>query len=162
MNGHSQVRKAEKPIRDCVNYFYSYLHMYNGQSGTLGQTFKLADLFTDQSFVRLNLVTMLLDLEDVSPMAIYWAIRKIGVETVCDMLGFIGRHPLLEKQANLCVACKLLAFDHDDLLDPSQLIECITKNLTRGEIMHPAQALLNILALREREHSPNPKPQRRP
>ncbi len=161
MNDHSQVRKAERSIRDCVNFYDNYLSAHSGQSGGLRKTFELAYLFTDQSLVRLNLVTTLLDLEDVSPMAICWAIRKIGVKTVCDMLGFIGGHPLLGTQANLCVACKLLAFDHDDLHDPSKLIECITENLTRREICYPAQALLNILALREIELSLNPKPQQR-
>lgn len=84
-------------------------------------------------------------LSQTDPRAICKAMRQLDFDQLCNMLGFIDGHPLLDLSPNFAVACYLHRFDGEQIAGctQEQIGTFIDKLKSDGSIRKPAHLLMN-------------------
>lgn len=84
-------------------------------------------------------------LSQTDPRVICKAMRQVDFDALCNMLGFIDGHTLLDLAPNLAVACYLHKFNDQQNADltQGQIGTLIDRFTSDGSIRKPAHLLMN-------------------
>lgn len=141
-----------------IEYFKGQVSPKNKDLGGLQREYFI-------QIARGSIVYDLCELSQTDPRVICKAMRQVDFDELCNMLGFIDGHSLLDLAPNLAVACYLPKFNDQQNADLTQgQIGALIDRFTRGEaIKKPAHLLMNYnYALQRLLDSVSLRPPRRP